>query len=516
MTIRLNTKILIGFTIALSVLMLTSFAAYFLLGRLGNSTRLVEHSYRVLQRADDVRLGLRDAQGAVRNYLMLNDTSYQRTYAVTAGQLVGNLRQLNELVADEPHQRAIADTLSELVNERLHELNRFRTYEPSTAVARALLLHERASQRRLKGAMTRLRAHEDGLLRNRARQQTLLQRLAPTAIVVSAVLAAIIVLGLFRRIAAELHANDRLRLELTRTNLDTARRIREMEFLTQQVVRGDYTVKLTDPGQHHDRLASLGALLNQMTQALETTFAALENRNRELDQFAYVASHDLKAPLRGLGTLVRWMTEELPDPAQAPRLRTYLDQMQGRLGRLENLINGLLAYARASRTAPRIELTDTALLVREVAELVVPPEVILTIAPGLPAFHTNRLALSQVLTNLLSNAVQYGQPATGPAQVAVSAHDLGEVVEFWVRDNGPGIAPAHHHKVFLLFQTLRDRHAAESTGIGLSIVKKVIDDQQGSIRVESALGQGAAFIFTWPKLAPTVPLPGEPLAAEVA
>jgi len=496
--IRLNTKILLGFTIALSVLVLTSFTSYLIIAQLSKSTRLVERSYRVLQQANDVRLGVRDAQTAVRNYLLLRDTSYLRAYGLTAGRLIADTRQLDALVADEPVQRASADTLRHLVDEQLHELNIYRRYAPSPALAQELLLRERPSIKRLKRTMSQLRYYEDGLLQRRARRQTQFQRLAPSANAVSAALAVFIVLWLFRRIAAELTANDHLRLELTRTNLDTARRIREMEFLTQQVVRGDYSVKISNPGEQHDRLASLGRLLNQMTQALDDAFAALEKRNRELDQFAYVASHDLKAPLRGLGTIVQWMEDELPAAELSPQLRTYPGQLKGRVARLEDLINGLLAYARATRAERHPEPTDTATLVREVAELVVPPEVALTIAPDLPTLHTDRLALGQVFTNLLSNAVKYGQPATGSAQIAVSARHLGEQVEFRVQDNGPGIAPAYHQRIFRLFQTLRERHTAESTGIGLSIVQRVVDDQHGRVWVESEAGQGAAFLFTWP------------------
>lgn len=496
MAIRLNTKILLGFAIALSVLVATSITAYVTIQQLSRYTRLVEHSYQVLQKTDNLRLAIRDAQSGVRNYLIVGDTSYLRTYATNAAQLPVQARQLQALVADEPAQQARADTLRRLLAGQVRELARYRAYPPSPAVAQALLLSERQPLRQFKGVVTRLRRSEENLLLSRNRQQGIYQNLAPSAIIVSAVLAVIIVLWLFHKIVGELKANDRLRLELTRTNLDTAQRIRAMEYLTRQVVQGDYKVKITESGQQQDRLASLGQLLNQMTQALDVAFTTLENRNKELDQFAYVASHDLKAPLRGLGSLVQWIEEEASD--LSPQLRTYLTQMKGRLARLEDLINGLLAYARASRAERQLAEVRVPELVREVADLVVPPGFELVLAPGLPTFLTDRLSLQQVFTNLLSNAVKYHGPAR-PGRIAVSSQDLGHQYEFRVQDNGPGIAPEHHQKIFLLFQTLRDRHTAESTGIGLSIVKKVVEDQQGSVRVESVLGQGATFIFTWAK-----------------
>jgi signal transduction histidine kinase len=128
----------------------------------------------------------------------------------------------------------------------------------------------------------------------------------------------------------------------------------------------------------------------------------------------------------------------------------------------------------------------------------VPPDFALELAPGLPTFPTDRLSLQQVLTNLFSNAVKYHGPGS-TGHLRLSCQDAGRHYEFRVQDNGPGIAPEHHERIFRLFQTLRDRHSAESTGIGLSIVKRLIDDRKDSIHVESELGQGATFVFTWPK-----------------
>jgi signal transduction histidine kinase len=500
--IRLNTKILLGFAIALSVLAATSLTSYVAIQQLSRYTRLVEHSYQVLQQTGDLRISVRDAQSGVRNYLLLADSSYLSVYRLNAQLARQEVSALHELVLDDPAQHARTDSLRQLITGQLRELAMFRTFTPTPPAAQSLQLREQGPLTVIKGVIGRLRLYEDDLLRQRNRQQGLFQKLAPSAIVVSAILAVIIVLWLFSKIVNELRANDELRLTLTRTNLETAQRIRAMEYLTRQVVQGDYKVKITDTGQQPDRLASLAALLNQMTQALDTAFGALENRNKELDQFAYVASHDLKAPLRGLNTIVQWIEEEL-DNELSPQLRTYLGQMKGRLSRLDDLINGLLAYARASRTERQLGTVVVAELVREVAELVVPPSFTLTLAPDLPTFVADRLSLQQVFTNLLSNAVKYYVGDSG-GRIAVSAQNLGRTYEFRVQDNGPGIAPEHHQKIFLLFQTLRDRHTAESTGIGLSIVKKLIDDQQGSIRVESAVGQGAAFVFTWPKAAPVV------------
>jgi signal transduction histidine kinase len=495
LALRLNTKILLGFGIALAALVVTSVMAFVAIRQLSRYTALVEHSYEVLQQTDDVRIAIRDAQTGMRSYLLVGDPYYLDLYQRNAVVMRRKAVALQHLVADRRIQHQRADTLRQLIEGQEQELELFKSYTPSPEVAQALLLREQQPLRTFKGVVLRLRLHEERLLKSRNQRQVLFQRLAPSAIALSAVLAIAIVLWLFNRIADELRANEHLRLELTRVNQDTARRIRGIEHLAQQVVQGDYKVKIQDAGA--DRVGSLARLLNQMTQALDDAFGKLERRNQELDQFAYVASHDLKAPLRGLGSIVKWIEDEQVAEL-SPALRTYLDQMKGRLARLEDLINGLLAYARASRTEHPREQVSVAQLARDVADLVVPPDFALELAPGLPTFQTDRLSLQQVFTNLFSNAVKYhGTGGTG--RLRLSCRDAGRYYEFRVQDNGPGIAPEHHERIFRLFQTLRDRHTAESTGIGLSIVKRLIDDRQGSIHVESALGQGATFVFTWPK-----------------
>ena len=222
----------------------------------------------------------------------------------------------------------------------------------------------------LRALLNRVKAEENFLLQNRRQHQDFYENTTPAAIVFSALLAAVIVVWLFGKITRELRANEQLQNALTQTNDKVGRRIQIIDALANRVVQGDYTVKITD--QEQDSLGNLAASLNRMTQTLETSFTALQTRNRELDQFAYVASHDLKAPLRGVLTVVKWIEEELSQEI-SEQMGQYLTMMKGRLHRLEDLINGLLAYARAGRTERQVEEVPVRELVREVAELVVPP-----------------------------------------------------------------------------------------------------------------------------------------------
>lgn len=224
---------------------------------------------------------------------------------------------------------------------------------------------------------------------------------------------------------------------------------------------------------------------------------ALEKSNKELDQFAYVVSHDLKAPLRGIANLSQWIEDDLAERMD-DQTREHLKLLRGRVSRLENLIAGILAYARAGRERGETVRIDTKDLVTECWELLAPPETAnLEVKPPMPTVVTHRPRLQQVFMNLIGNAVKYNPGRDVAIDVGVAAHK-GRYYEFFVKDNGVGIAPEFHEKVWGLFQTLERRDKIESTGIGLSIVRKIVESQGGTTRIESRLGEGATFYFTWP------------------
>ena len=494
MPIKLNTRILLGFAIALLVLLATSVTAYVSIQRLAYYTRWVEHTHQVLRTAAHINQHTRDGQLYVRSYLLLGDTTYRLQHRQVQRRGQQALANLRRLTADNSGQQRRIDTLETVVRQEEQLLATWQRQAPGTNAARALVRADRGRIEVLRRLVDRVEHEELRLLKLRNEGQALYATVAPHAILASALLAVVVVVWVFGRISRELLANEQLQRQLVLTNQETARRIAVVERLAGQVLDGDYTVKIRDDEQ--DGLGSLAGKLNRMTQRLDESFGALQSRNRELDQFAYVASHDLKAPLRGVTSIVKWIETELSGEL-SEQLRQYLDMMKGRLARLEDLINGLLAYARAGRTEKKLEEVNVAQLVSEITELVVPAAFRVEVAAGLPTFQTDRLSLQQVFSNLLSNAAKYHHRPSGTINIA--CRDRGTQYEFSVADDGPGIAPEYHEKIFLIFQTLRDRHTAESTGIGLSIVKKIIDEQQGSLRVESAAGQGATFLFTWPK-----------------
>jgi PAS domain S-box-containing protein len=224
---------------------------------------------------------------------------------------------------------------------------------------------------------------------------------------------------------------------------------------------------------------------------------ALQRSNQELDQFAYVASHDLKAPLRGIANLSQWIEEDLAK-ALTDTTRDHLKLLRTRVHRMEALIEGVLEYSRAGRTQGEIEAVAVHRLVTDVVELLTAPaHVRISIEGKLPVLTTQKLPLQQVFMNLIGNAVKHA--GGGPdAQITVAASTVDGVPSFTVRDNGPGIAEAFHDKVWGIFQTLQPRDKVEGTGIGLALVKKIVELRGGRVWLESSEGAGATFGFTWP------------------
>jgi PAS domain S-box-containing protein len=223
----------------------------------------------------------------------------------------------------------------------------------------------------------------------------------------------------------------------------------------------------------------------------------LDLSNRELDQFAYAASHDLKAPLRGIANLATWIEEDLGGGV-SPEARKHLELLRGRVHRMEGLIDGILQYSRAGRVRERPEPVEVGELLREVIDLLAPPaNVRVEVGEGMPRLVTERLPLQQVFMNLIGNAVKYNNSAD--PWVAVEAAEAGAFHEFAVADNGPGIAPEYHERIFGIFQTLEARDKVEGTGIGLSLVKKLVESRGGRVWVESTEGTGSTFRFSWPR-----------------
>lgn len=232
--------------------------------------------------------------------------------------------------------------------------------------------------------------------------------------------------------------------------------------------------------------------------ARKTAEMDLKRSNEELEKFAYVASHDLKAPLRNIDDLAKWVAEDtmsiLPEDA-----REKLDLLRGRIADLERLLGDILDYSRAGRIVDNPVRVDVQELAERLVAIHVPEGFTARIKGHMPVVFSPQTPLEQVFGNLLSNAVMHHDEKTGVIEIE-SRDTGGNFHEFIVRDDGPGIAPEFHTRVFEMFQTLRPRDKAPGSGLGLSIVKKLVEWQGGKCWIApGGTRRGTEIHFTWPR-----------------
>ena len=262
----------------------------------------------------------------------------------------------------------------------------------------------------------------------------------------------------------------------------------------QPIYVGVMVVEVTGQKQAEAELKMLNQMLEQ--RVAERT-EELTLRNAELDQFAYVASHDLKAPLRAIEHLAAWINEDVGDLLPA-RSKQHLAKLRNRTTRMVRLLDDLLLYARAGRFQYSTHRVDIGAMLADIIRLVTPPQGFnVTVQGPMPVFVTSRVPLEMVLRNLIDNAIKHHHRADG--WVYITANQPGNMLEFAVVDDGPGIDPIFHERIFQMFQSLQSHDLVEGSGMGLAVVKKTVEGQGGSLRVASSKDQGATFYFTWPK-----------------
>ncbi len=219
---------------------------------------------------------------------------------------------------------------------------------------------------------------------------------------------------------------------------------------------------------------------------------------KELEEFSYIASHDLKAPLRAISNLATWIEEDVQTQYGSINndTKNNLKLMRERVKRMENLINGILEYSRIGRINLNKDIVDVENVVHEVIDSLDSKGIKIEVG-SLPKIKINRTKLVQILSNLISNAIKHHNKEED-AWIKIHCEKSDNYHKIYVEDNGPGIDPIYHEKIFKIFQTLDSKDKTDSTGVGLAVVKKIIEQDGGNIELQSGVGQGCKFIINWP------------------
>jgi signal transduction histidine kinase len=463
---------------------------------LRSAYRAVEHTRQVIEAGDDLIQALTDAETGQRGYVITGADRYLSSYRAGVPHVATALGMIKQLTAGNGREQAWVDSLSLVSAGKLAELDTtiILRRDQGFAAAEAVVISDRGRNYMLdaRRITEKLRSEELGLLAVRDRRQ--MQNAVITFVVIGAgslvafILAALITQSI--RVDVELREQDRLQIEAQSVQLQD----QAAELEAQQV---ELEAQTDDLRFSNDDLQAANARAERALRAHRIALARVQRSNEELDQFAYVASHDLKAPLRGIANLATWLEEDLASSI-TPTGREHMTLLRGRVQRMEALIDGILQYSRAGRVGANAERVDVAALLREIVELLAPPaDVTIVLGREFPILDTERVPLQQVFLNLIGNAVKYSRREG--AIIRVDAAMTDGTWTFSIADNGPGIAPEYHERIFGIFQTLEPRDKVEGTGIGLSVVKKIVESRGGRVTLESAPGAGAAFRFTWPE-----------------
>lgn len=478
--------------VAVAVMLLFLAALYWNLQRVEEIRPAVERTERIERELRLLGEELLVAESGQRGFLLTRDEDYLRPYRAAKDAAAARLALLHDLIVDA-EARALFDRMAPVVTAKFDELAQTIALSRDGAHERALAIVLEGHGRRLTEQFDELRAdtlaREQALIgAHHARVTTGFQRVLLTMLI-GGTLAIALLLFSAGHIARRLNTP-----------------IRELMDGIQAMSAGALEHRVTI--RSNDEIGRISTAFNGMADHLQaahvvrdSALADLERSNAELDRFAYVASHDLKAPLRGIRNLAEWIAEDVAATASGDT-RENLRLLNSRVDRLDSLLESLLTYSRVGRKVSSAEAVDTARLVDEISDYLAPRAgFTVKCAGAMPQLMTAKAPLEQVLRNLINNALKHHDRDHG--EVRVSARELDDVVEFRVEDDGPGIPPEFHERVFMMFQTLKPRDQVEGSGMGLAIVKKTVESVRGHIRVEATgAARGTTFVFSWPKRLP--------------
>ena len=457
-----------------------------------DSAAMVLHTHEVEGGAVRLLSLVQDAESAQRGYLMTGHTSMLQLYEISRAQVDSELRRVSSFTQNDADQARRFRDLGALVHERLQltsavlktaETSGFPAAQAETGTDHSLLV-----MGGIRSAVAEIQAHEQSVLTARTdaarRSAKYISLLVPVASVL-ALTALALAFGLTRKLNRQLT----MRVEQRTDQLQSSR----------TSLRGEVTERKGAEASLRQSESELRRAHGELEQRVIERTAELERSNHELEQFAYVASHDLQEPLRAIAGCVQ-IIEQRYDAQLDAKGHELIGHTVAGVARMKELIDGLLAYSRVNRASGTAEAvaTDSALAAAvQQLEAAITESGANIVHGDLPMVHANHSQLVQLFQNLLGNALKYRGEAA--PQIDVSATLIGRMWDFAVRDNGIGIEAQYFQRVFSIFQRLHTRDEYPGTGIGLALCKKIVERAGGVIWIESEVGTGSTFHFTLPE-----------------
>ncbi len=475
-------KILASFGLIVFIVLVVETVAYNSINNLIETSRQVSHSQQVINQIGDVLSTMTDAETGQRGYVITGDESFLEPYQAAISLVDGKIQGLLDLTADDPYQQARIVSLKTSVSDKLSELQRvidIRRTQGAEAAQQAVAAGVgKGFMDDIRQVLGEMQAHENTLLTNYADDNdNTSKRARGTFFILLVVMIILLVSGYFM-IRRDSRARKKAEENLRVLNQELEQRVLER------------------------------------TQQLEEINHELTRSNEELQQFAYVASHDLQEPLRMVASYTQLLARRYKGKLDSDADDFISFAVDG-ANRMQGLINDLLAYSRVGTKGKPFAPTDcNDVLEQALGNLHVAIEesgVVVT-HDDLPMIMADSTQMVQLFQNLIGNAIKFKGKEAPHIEIKARKQDKEWLIS--VHDNGLGIDPQYADRVFIIFQRLHTRDEYPGTGIGLAICKRVVERHGGRIWVKSEPGKGSTFSFTLPvkqeetqTSAPAVPLP---------